>query len=86
MNINVPGVTRAYHDMHISPVKRNHLTIPMHSSAYGKKATEFNDMFPITKKNGKKFLARESSGSLTFMYFLAENVHQSQDNRIMPAD
>ncbi len=55
--IDVPGITRAYRDLHISPKNSKHLTIPLHRSAYGKRATEFSDLFVVTKKNGKKFLA-----------------------------
>ena len=55
--VNVPGVTRAYHDLTIVPRFRKYLTIPIHRSAYGKKAGDFRDLFVVTKKNGNKLLA-----------------------------
>lgn len=57
INIDVAGITRAYRDLHITPKKSKYLTIPLHRSAYGKRATEFSDLFVVTKKDGKKFLA-----------------------------
>ena len=45
VDIDVPGVTRAYHDMHIRPRFRRHLTIPIHRQSYGKRAAEFPDLF-----------------------------------------
>ena len=56
MSIDVPGVTRAYHDITIVPRIRKALTIPMHKAAYGKAAGSFNDLFVLTKKDGKAFL------------------------------
>ena len=84
--IDVPGITRAYRDLHISPKNSKHLTIPLHRLAYGKRATEFSDLFVVTKKNGKKFLAQKNAGSLVFMYYLANAVHQKRDKRLLPND
>lgn len=84
--IDVPGITRAYKDLHISPKNSKHLTIPLHRSAYGKRATEFSDLFVVNKKNGKKFLAQKNGNGITFMYFLANSVYQKQDKRLMPSD
>lgn len=58
IKIDVPGVGRAYHDVTILPRIRKSLTIPMNKEAYGRRATEFNDLF-VAKKNGKAFLARQ---------------------------
>lgn len=57
IDIDVPGVTRAYHSLDIKPKFRKNLTIPVHSAAYGKKAADFSNLFPVTNKNGKSFLA-----------------------------
>lgn len=53
ININIPGASRAFHDVTILPVHAKALTIPMHASAYGKKASDFNNLFTIP---GKKAL------------------------------
>ena len=55
--IDVPGISRAYKDLHITPKFKSRLTIPMHQSAYGKKASSFTNLFFIKKKNKKEFLA-----------------------------
>ena len=73
--IDIPGITRAYHDLDIRPKFRQSLTIPMHSAAYGKKASEIDGMFVVKKKNGNAFLAKDMGGNLAFMYFLAKHVH-----------
>lgn len=87
INIDVAGITRAYKNLTIRPIKSRALTIPMHRSAYGKKASEFSDLFVVKKKNGKSFLAKSNgSGGITFMYFLANQVHQPRDSRLMPSD
>lgn len=84
--IDVPGITRCFKDLHISPKNSKYLTIPLHRSAYGKRATEFSDLFVVTKKNGKKFLAQKNGTGITFMYFLANSVYQKRDKRLMPSD
>lgn len=86
VGIDVPGVSRAYHDIDILPVAKKHLTIPMHAEAYGKKATDFEDLFVVKKKDGKLFLAKHNGGDLQMMYFLANSVHQKQDPGILPSD
>lgn len=87
INIDVPGITRAYKNLTIRPIKSNALTIPLHRSAYGKKASSFSDLFVVKKKNGKAFLARSNgNGGITMMYYLAKQVFQKQDKRLMPSD
>ena len=60
IDVDVPGVTRAYHDLDIRPRFRRALTIPMHRSAYGRKASSFNDTFVLKKKNGSRFIVQNS--------------------------
>lgn len=84
--IDIPGITRAYRDLDIRPRFRQSLTIPMHSAAYGKKASEIDGLFVVKKKNGSAFLAKNMGGNLAFMYFLAKHVHQSRDPRLLPSD
>ena len=82
-NIDIPGITRAYGNLTIRPKLARALTIPLHQSAFGKKATEFDDLF-IPK--GKNILARSEGGQLVAMYALASSVNQKQDKSLMPAD
>ena len=87
VDVDVPGVSRAYHDIDIIPRNRQYLTIPMHREAFGiKKAPDFNDLFVVKKKDGKAFLAKNDGGNLTMMFFLAKHVHQRMNTSIMPTD
>ena len=60
VDVDVPGVTRAYHDLDIRPRFRRALTIPMHRDAYGRRASSFNDTFVLKKKNGSRFIVQKS--------------------------
>ncbi|WP_407450937.1 hypothetical protein [Fibrobacter sp.] len=53
IDIDVPGITRAYHDLNIKPRFRKALTIPIRREAFGKKASDFEDTF-VAKKKGKE--------------------------------
>ena len=88
VDIDVPGVTRAYRDLTIRPRLRRALTIPVHRDAYGKKASDFNDLFPVRNKaSGKSYLARPvPGGGLAFMFALVDKVFQRRDSRLMPTD
>lgn len=74
VTIDVPGVTRAYHDMHIRPKFRKHLSIPIHRSSYGKPPRDFNDLIFIQKKNGTKLLAEKVGTGLVFLFTLKSYV------------
>ena len=50
--IDVPGVTRAYHDIDIVPKFRKYLTIPISTQSYGRKSSEFSNTFVTFKKGG----------------------------------
>ena len=59
------------------------MTIPIHQSAYGKKVSDFNDLF---KPKGKNILARNVNGNLVAMFALAKSAFQKQDSSLMPTD
>lgn len=84
--VAVPGASRAYHDIDIRPKTKQALTIPMHREAYGKKASDFKELFVVKNNDGKAFLAKNNGGNLTMMFFLAKHVHQRKDSNIMPSD
>ena len=87
VDVDVPGVSRAYHDIDIRPRNRQYLTIPMHREAFGRSAADFNDLFLVKKKkDGSAFLAKNDGGNLSMMFFLAKGVHQRRDSKIMPSD
>ena len=86
IDIDIPGITRAYHDIDIYPKRSKALSIPLHRDAYGKSPKAFNDLFVVKKKDGRGFLARNNGGSIEMMYALRQHVHQKQDKRLMPSD
>ena len=70
VNVDIPGISRAYQDVTIRPIRARALTIPIHQSAYGKKAADFNDLF---KPKGKNILARNVGGTLVAMFALSQS-------------
>lgn len=82
-NVDIPGASRAYHDINIRPVRAKMLTIPMHSDAFHHSARDFNDLF---KPKGKNILARNVNGELVAMFALAKSAFQKQDSSLMPTD
>ena len=82
-NVDIPGAGRAYHDVTIKPIRAKALTIPIHSSAYGKKVSDFKDLF---KPKDKNILARMQNGALVAMFALAKSAFQKQDSSLMPTD
>lgn len=89
VDIDVPGVTRAYKNLDIRPRFRKFLAIPMHREAYGKKPADFSDLFVVRKKDsGKAYLAQKAPGGtgITFMFSLVKRAFQPRDSRLMPSD
>lgn len=88
--IDIPGLCRGWHPHHIVPRFKKALTIPMHASAYGKKASDFGDTFAIWKKNptGKTvgFIVQRNGSTLTWLFRLCSSVDQKQDSRLVPSD
>lgn len=82
-NVDIEGAGRAYHDVVIRPIRANSLTIPIHSSAYGKKASDFSDLF---KPKGKNILAQNQGGQLVGLFALAKSAFQKKDSSLMPPD
>lgn len=73
--VDVPGVTRAYHNLDIRPKRAKHLTIPMHRSAYGLPSREVDGLFYVKNKRGTEMLAKNEAGALVVMYLLKDHVH-----------
>lgn len=86
IDIYTKGINRNYHDVTIKPIRAKALTIPIHRSAYGKTASQFQDLFMVKKKDGRAFLAMNDGKNLTFMFRLAKSAFQKQDDRLMPKD
>lgn len=94
LNIGVPGISRAFHDLIIRPVEAKALAIPLHESAYGIQPREWNTRNPkgtpdaLFKLKNRNLLARkgDSKGSLILMYVLKDQVKVPQDRSLLPSD
>lgn len=87
IHVGVEGVMRAYRDIVIRPLHRKHLTIPLHAEAYGMKAPEVKGLFRM----GNLLAVREGGSygmptSIIPWYLLVDEVHQKQDETLMPTD
>ena len=71
--IDIPGFSRAWHDITIRPVNAKMLAIPIHREAYGKSPRQFDNLFGI---RGKKVLFRKDGESLVGMFALANSAFQ----------
>lgn len=83
INIDIPGVSRAYGPIEIYPKHAKSLAIPIHRAAYGKQPGEIQGLFSI---KGKSALFIKENQGLVAMYALTKHVSQRQDSSIMPSD
>ena len=91
--IHNAGITRALHDVVISPVEAKSLAIPAHADAYGLQPREYNQRHPkgtelaLFRPKGKNYLARRGEdGELVVMYHLTKQVTQPQNRDSLPPD
>ena len=71
IGIDVPGITRAYSDIFISPRGKNRLVIPLHREAYGKKPEDIPGLFGVKDKDA--LFVKKGQG-LSAMYALVNRV------------
>lgn len=72
VDIDVPGITRAYHDITIKPKFKQYLTIPfLHTRG---SAADSSNSFIVTNKKGNKFIAQNTSGGLVYLFSLVRSV------------
>ena len=83
--VDVPGITRALHDLNIRPKNGKYLTIPLHRSAYGISARDVSGLFYTKNKRGTEMLAKNEGGSLVVMYILKTQVHQARNPNLLPS-
>lgn len=83
--VDVPGITRALHDLNIRPKNGKYLTIPLHRSAYGISARDMSGLFYVKNKKGTEMLAKNDGGALVVMYILKTQVHQARNPNLLPS-
>lgn len=84
----VPGASRlraAFGAYTLTPKNSKYLTLPISAEAYGRRAGEFEDLFPITSKKGNLLLVRKAEGGgIEPMYFLTTSVDIPEDSTLIP--
>lgn len=84
VDIDNPGVGRAYHDVDIFPTNAEYLAIPLTDFAKSHKSPR--DIDGLFKPKNHDVLATNENGTLVCHYALSKHVHQSQDRTIMPTE
>ena len=94
VTVPIPGITRAFHDLHIRPRNAKALTIPINAVAYGMRAPELAargwSLFTLPAKEGPGagilFGRRAGARSTVALYLLRERADVPQDRELMPSD
>ena len=99
---NTPGLSRAYHDLNIQPVRARWLTIPIHRDAYAKRVADLRGMGHKIFRPGKaRILAETTTRTETYtdksgktrkrkklrpLYALVKSVRIPQDKGLLPQE
>ena len=92
--VPIPGITRAFGDLHITPKNKKALTIPINAVAYGVKASDLEDsgwsLFTLSSRQGPGagilFGRRAGTPSTVALYLLRKSADIPQDRGLMPSD
>jgi hypothetical protein len=92
--VPIPGISRAFGDVRISPRNAKALTIPINSAAYGVRASELADrgwrLFTLPAKQGPGagilFGRKARMKSAVALYLLRNSADLPQDRGLMPTD
>ncbi len=87
VSINQIGVRQRYQGGPIRPVNAKYLTIPIDPEAYGKVASDFENLICIRTKKGKYLAQKEGTGktaTLKFLFKLSPGVDQEGDVEVLP--
>ena len=94
VTVPIPGITRAFGDLHIRPTNKKALTIPINAAAYGVRAPELEDsgwhLFTLPSRQGPGsgilFGRRDGMPSAVALYLLRNSADIPQDRGLMPSD
>lgn len=85
--IRVPGISRAFRDITVTPKTANALTIPMDALAYSRRAAEVRALgWSIFRPKGKNVLMGTKDGETKSLYALVKSAHLRQDRGLLPSD
>lgn len=69
----------------IKPQRSKYLTLPVNRDAYGRRAGEFEDLFPVRVGPKKTLvLARDTGSGIETMYLLAKQATIPEDKTLLP--
>lgn len=94
VTVPIPGITRAFGDLHIKPQNAKALTIPINAVSYGMRAPELEDrgwsLFTRPAKQGPGagilFGRKAGQASTVALYLLRDSADIPQDRELMPSD
>lgn len=94
VTVPIPGISRAFHALHIRPRTSKALTIPINAVAYGMRAPELAargwSLFTLPAKEGPGagilFGRKAGARSTVALYLLRESADVPQDRELMPSD
>lgn len=84
VDVDVPGVSRAYRSLDIYPIRASRLAIPVNGTTA--QPREVDGLFYTKNSKGTEMLAKMQNGALAVMYILKDHVHQDQRPWLMPSD
>ena len=94
VTVPIPGITRAFGDLHIRPQNARALTIPINAVSYGVRAPELSsrgwNLFTMSSKQGPGggilFGRKAGEARTVALYLLRASVDMPQDRALMPSD
>ncbi len=87
VTVDIPGISRAFHDIVIRPVNAQALSIPLSQKAKGKSPREYaGNLFMFRSKAGNLLLAERAGRDLVLAYALKESVTQRRDPSLLPSE
>lgn len=90
VTIPLPGISRAFHDVTITPKNAKALTLPVHAMAYGHRVSELRSLgWNIFRNKGETVLMgkqEKSKDAPVPLYALKKRVQQRQDRSLLPTD
>lgn len=89
VSVPIAGISRAFHDLTITPKKASNLTIPVAAASYGHRVRELKRMgWTVFTPNGRDFIMGKQDGDKepTLLYALKKQVVIRQDRSLLPSD
>lgn len=85
--IRVPGISRTFRDLTVTPKTAKALTIPLDALAYSRHASEVRALgWELFRPKGKNVLMGTKDGETKSLYALVKSAHLRQDRGLLPTD